>query len=134
MDSEEEEFSLEEQVFWCIKNIEQKLQVKNMNPKQAKSLLQSLKVLANEKTPLIKKRQVMRMTCGDYRTSMQDEMKQLKQQMKKHKIAPVEKIQGSRFLHKSIKNCNEEKEEMKKTENNSSIFLFNFPNTDEING
>jgi hypothetical protein len=43
----------------------------------AKDAAQSLAILTNKNTPLIKKRQVMRSSFGDYRTKMAEEEKKL---------------------------------------------------------
>ncbi len=41
-------------------------------------MLKAVAVLQNQKAPLIKKRQAMRATCGDYRRKMEAEEKKFK--------------------------------------------------------
>lgn len=43
-----------------------------------KSAVLALKTLKNDKAPFIKKRQVMRMSCGDYRKAMMEDLKKSK--------------------------------------------------------
>ncbi|KFM77719.1 hypothetical protein X975_09362, partial [Stegodyphus mimosarum] len=120
--SEELQLSFEEEVLWCIRKLESILTEQKLNAKAAKSATQGLKVLRNNKTPFVKKRQVMHMTCGDYRKSMREEMKSLKEA--KNSISAVKDAKTGVFIRKTNKKNREEKVQE---------FFFRFQDPDDGN-
>ena len=68
----------QEELSWCIENIEINLQTKKLSEKQAKDIVKTISSLKNPKNPLAKKRQLMRVSCGDYRAKMIKEDKSFK--------------------------------------------------------
>ncbi|XP_013887036.1 UPF0488 protein C8orf33 homolog [Austrofundulus limnaeus] len=67
------EEQLNRQLDWCIEQLELGLRSKKGTPKQKEEASRALKTLRSSKAPLVKKRQVMRATAGDYRTKMEEE-------------------------------------------------------------
>ncbi|XP_011640920.1 UPF0488 protein CG14286 [Pogonomyrmex barbatus] len=71
---EEDRFELE--LCWCIQQLETSLATRKLQEKQAQDLSKQLHSLKSNTAPLIKKRQIMRNTLGDYREKMaEDERK-----------------------------------------------------------
>lgn len=90
LDFDQEKF--ESELCWCIQQLQRALKSGKLNEKQGKSsqdirlfyfsifkLVQdhrkALNVLMSHSTPLVRKRQVMRLSFGDYRTKMKEEDK-----------------------------------------------------------
>ncbi|XP_037799502.1 UPF0488 protein C8orf33 homolog [Penaeus monodon] len=71
-----EKFALE--LRWCLQQIELSMEKKQGNSKQSEELMKSHLTLSNNKTPTVKKRQLMRSMFGDYRKKMADEEKKFK--------------------------------------------------------
>ncbi|PRD23434.1 UNVERIFIED_CONTAM: zgc [Trichonephila clavipes] len=71
--------SFEDQIFWCLKHLEEKLQGERVSPREAQSILKSIKLLRSKRTSFVQKRQVMRLACGDYRKKMEEEVETTKQ-------------------------------------------------------
>lgn len=69
--------NFEEELLWCIEHLQDVLlnaTTKQSPPtKQTETYFKGLMTLKNRKAPVAKKRQVMHMTCGDYRKKMQEE-------------------------------------------------------------
>lgn len=71
-----ERFPLE--LRWCLQQLEDTMKKKKSTPREAEDILKSYKVLAGQKAPLVKKRQLMRSLFGDYRKKMAEEEKKFK--------------------------------------------------------
>ena len=69
----EQDQTFQEELSWCIEYLETLLESKRMSEKQAKDISKAIMSLKNSKNPLAKKRQLMRVHCGDYRTKMNKE-------------------------------------------------------------
>jgi len=70
----EDRFELE--LCWCIQQLQASLSAGKLQEKQAQELGKQLHSLKSNTAPLIKKRQIMRNTLGDYRGQMaEDERK-----------------------------------------------------------
>ncbi|XP_018399427.1 PREDICTED: UPF0488 protein CG14286 [Cyphomyrmex costatus] len=70
----EDRFELE--LYWCIQQMEASLAVGKLQEKQVQELSKQLHSLKSNTAPLVKKRQIMRNTFGDYREKMaEDERK-----------------------------------------------------------
>lgn len=91
--SQEEQFQSE--LYWCINQLQQALSLGKLNSKQGMFLYRvglgcaddfflvqehtkALNTLMNNNAPMVKKRQVMRLSFGDYRTKMVEEEKKAK--------------------------------------------------------
>lgn len=114
--------NFEEELLWCIEQLQISLTSNKLSPKQTEESMKILKTLKNSKAPLVKKRQIMRQAFGDYRSKMKDEEKRFKLDKSKMKISVVKNESGSKFLKKHIK---------KSEEVNSSHFKFDFPSPDD---
>lgn len=68
----------EDEVAWCLEQLRLGLESGNLSEKQAKEYRTASRALQNPKNPLPKKRQVMRMSFGDYRAKMAEEDKKVK--------------------------------------------------------
>ncbi|KAF8791183.1 UPF0488 protein CG14286-like [Argiope bruennichi] len=112
--------TFEDELYWCQRHLEEKLIAKRVSPREAQSILKSLKLLSNPKTPFIKKRQVMRLTCGDYRQAMQKQVKEIENLIHDCELDHVENNSSGRVLRKAAASSNE-------TESREPAFLFNFP-------
>ena len=63
----------QDELCWCIDFLESQLQSKRLTDKQAKDISKAITSLKSSKNPLAKKRQLMRIHCGDYRAKMAKE-------------------------------------------------------------
>ena len=73
---------------WCVKQLELSLESGKLNERRTAEVKRSLRILRNPDTPLIKLRQVMRTSFGDYRTKMAAEEKSAKLDDSRAKIMP----------------------------------------------
>ncbi|CAG2253153.1 unnamed protein product [Mytilus edulis] len=81
------EFDIE--LSWCIRQLELGLCNQKPDSRQAAEAIKVLKILRSDKSPLVKKRQAMRNTFGDYRQKIKEEEKKNATKMKKLKVTPV---------------------------------------------
>lgn len=79
----------QKELCWCIQQLEKGLQNLKPNAKQVEEAKKLLRTLKSPRAPMAKKRQVMRMTFGDYRTKMQREEKSNAAALKKTHLAPA---------------------------------------------
>ncbi|GFU57690.1 hypothetical protein TNCV_3638451 [Trichonephila clavipes] len=121
--------SFEDQIFWCLKHLEEKLQGERVSPREAQSILKSIKLLRSKRTSFVQKRQVMRLACGDYRKKMEEEVETTKQQIDDSEIEPVHDSTYGRVLRKAKSVKIGEKEESP-----LNTFRFNFDVPEEGNG
>ncbi|CAD5116162.1 DgyrCDS5083 [Dimorphilus gyrociliatus] len=71
--------NFEKELYWCIEQLELGLTTKkDPDASQIEEAAKLIRSLKNPKAPLVKKRQIMRKTFGDYRKKMMDEEKSLK--------------------------------------------------------
>ena len=66
------ETTYEQELDWCIKQIEAGVKNNQVTSDQAKDSLSALKTLTDPEEPLVKKRQLMFIIFGDYRKLMKD--------------------------------------------------------------
>ncbi|XP_030340055.1 uncharacterized protein LOC115607205 isoform X2 [Strigops habroptila] len=84
------------EVDWCVEQLELGLKTQKSTPKQVEEALRAIKTLRNDKAPLVKKRQLMRVMFGDYRKKMEEELcKELKLMEAAVKSARVVEVKGS---------------------------------------
>ncbi|XP_063236958.1 UPF0488 protein CG14286 isoform X2 [Bacillus rossius redtenbacheri] len=68
-----EQFELE--LCWCVQQLESALSSKKLNTKQAKETSRAANILKSNTASVVRKRQVMNVTFGDYRAKMAEEEK-----------------------------------------------------------
>lgn len=134
----EAEDRFEVELCWCIQQLENSLQV-DMKQKEAETAMRSLNILKSNNSSLIRKRQVMRNTFGDYRKKMTDDEKKFGKTSATLKfIAKGKSSQKSVFL-KTVNKPSEEKTKESKSQKTVSKaiidvseknepFKFNFVN------
>ncbi|XP_060520340.1 UPF0488 protein CG14286 isoform X2 [Cylas formicarius] len=90
---------------WCIQQLQIAIKNTNLTNRQVQDHTKSLNTLMSNKTPLVQKRQVMRLSFGDYRTKMAlEEKKAAKISMKMVSGKPNSK---SMFVKKAVNSCGE---------------------------
>lgn len=87
--SAEKEEELKKHLSWCVDEIVLGLKSKKPNSKQFGECAKILKVLTSSKAPVVKKRQLMRQTFGDYRKKIDAEERKWEQELLK-----ITKLQG----------------------------------------
>ncbi|OWF43080.1 UPF0488 protein C8orf33 homolog [Mizuhopecten yessoensis] len=95
----EEQFIRE--LHWCIEQLHLGLETQNPDSKQAREAQKVLKILCSDKAAVIKKRQAMRNTFGDYRQKMLNAEKKSAATLKKTKMTPKADSSSSVFYKKS---------------------------------
>ncbi|VEN37451.1 unnamed protein product [Callosobruchus maculatus] len=96
----EQEQHFEVELCWCIQQLQIALQSGKLNNKQVKDHTNALNTLMNNSAPLIQKRQIMRLSFGDYRAKMALEEKKSKNQLV-IKVKPATPSKKSTFFKKS---------------------------------
>jgi len=105
------------EVLWCIDYIESLVSKGKLSEKKLKELRISRKLLKNPDTPLVKLRQAMRNSCGDYRTKMKAEENEVR--LDKSTVTDVRlNMKEGNFLKKSSVKSNDL--------NDKREFKFNF--------
>jgi len=97
----EHDADLAAEVLWCVQHIEMILTQGKLGEKKAKEARISRKLLKNPDTPLVKLRQAMRSSCGDYRAKMKAEERETKLENEKIKAGQV-KAKKHTFIKKSV--------------------------------
>ncbi|KAK5640577.1 hypothetical protein RI129_011388 [Pyrocoelia pectoralis] len=101
--SEEAVESFEVELCWCINQLRTALRLGKLNPKQIQDHTKTLNTLMSRTAPLIKKRQVMRISFGDYRKKMAEEEKRVSKANQHIKLAPRKPSVKSTFIKKAGK-------------------------------
>ncbi|KAK1130916.1 hypothetical protein K0M31_017221 [Melipona bicolor] len=139
--SQEAEDQFELELCWCIQQLEMCLTTGKLSEKQTHDLTKNINILKSNTAPLVKKRQIMRNTLGNYREKMTvDEQKYGKaacsikfvppsSQNKKYlflrKAASMGKRKGEEGKHSNLCPVNSENEKSVDTDI-QNIFKFNF--------
>ncbi|KRT84108.1 hypothetical protein AMK59_797, partial [Oryctes borbonicus] len=108
-----QQFELE--LCWCIQQLQTALKSGKLNSKQIQDHTKALNALIKNSTSIVKKRQVMRLSFGDYRAKMVAEDKKLSAANSKIKISHGNPCKKSVFFKKAAFTV---------TDND---FRFNFP-------
>lgn len=66
---------LHKELNWCIEQLRLGLMTQKSSSKQVQESIRLIKVLSSSSAPLVKKRQIMRQTFGDYRKKIAEEEK-----------------------------------------------------------
>ncbi|XP_060642381.2 UPF0488 protein C8orf33 homolog [Anolis sagrei] len=82
--------TFQDELEWCIAQLETGLLHLNPTPKQAEETQRVLKVLRSQKAPVVKKRKVMHHVLGDYRLKMEEEMKSAAKTAMKPEILQIQ--------------------------------------------
>ncbi|NXU47848.1 CH033 protein, partial [Turnix velox] len=105
--SQQSDNQLWKEVDWCMEQLELGLKTQKATIKQAEEARRAIKTLRSDKTPLVKKRQLMRTMFGDYRKKMEEEWcKELKLMEIAAKSASIVEVKGvcnknCQFIRKS---------------------------------
>ncbi|XP_019866500.1 UPF0488 protein CG14286 isoform X2 [Aethina tumida] len=99
--SPELEQQFEVELCWCIQQLQLALKSGKLNNKQVQDHTKTLNTLMSNSTPLVKKRQVMRLSFGDYRAKMAAEDKKLSRNATNIKVVPGNPSKKSVFIKKS---------------------------------
>uniref|UniRef100_A0A7G3AKF3 Uncharacterized protein n=1 Tax=Lutzomyia longipalpis TaxID=7200 RepID=A0A7G3AKF3_LUTLO len=95
------ENNIELELCWCVQKLELSLSSGKLSEKQALDTEKTLRILKGANQPVIKKRQVMRNTFGDYRAQMAEEEKQLSLVAKKIKFTTPKEQKNDKNASKS---------------------------------
>ncbi|KAJ9595758.1 hypothetical protein L9F63_013077 [Diploptera punctata] len=98
-DNAAQQFELE--LKWCIQQLEGVLSANKMNSRQVQDTTRSLTVLKSKNAPMVKKRQVMRASFGDYRAKMAEEEKKMNKALNRVTIFASSPNTTSRFVKRS---------------------------------
>ncbi|KAB0792179.1 hypothetical protein PPYR_14146 [Photinus pyralis] len=99
--SEEAVESFEVELCWCINQLKTALRLGKLNAKQIQDHTKSLNTLMSRTAPLIKKRQVMRLSFGDYRKKMGEEEKRVSKVAQNMKLTVRKPSTKSTFVRKA---------------------------------
>ena len=131
--------TFEDELSWCVGQLELGMLRKDATKTQKQVNEKHIRTLQSTKTPLPKKRQLMRSLFGDYRSKMKSQPLPKKVQVEP-KITQVEhkvfKATGT-FYKQSIASCDqiivqEKQDELCKIKNSSEQFSFGFEISDEM--
>lgn len=128
--SREAEDQLELELCWCIQQLEMCLASGKLQEKQAHDLARNVNVLKSNTAPLIKKRQVMRNTLGDYRQKMADDEQKLNKNTLTVKFTNNVPGEKCMFLKKSLCKSTQVTKTMDKTMNENSMVASLEPTSD----
>ncbi|XP_020289499.1 UPF0488 protein CG14286 [Pseudomyrmex gracilis] len=129
----EDQFELE--LCWCIQQLEACLGTGKLQNKQAQDLNKQIQMLKSNTAPLIKKRQIMRNTLGDYRKKMAEDEQKFKKLASTVKFADPalarKTIKKSIFLKKAVQHNAQEHEgqvddQKVQDSDGKTMFQFNF--------
>ncbi|XP_008157944.2 UPF0488 protein C8orf33 homolog isoform X2 [Eptesicus fuscus] len=67
---------LARELAWCVEQLELGLKMQRPSPKQKEQAIGAIRTLRSERTPLPRKRQLMRSLFGDYRAQMEAEWRE----------------------------------------------------------
>ncbi|XP_017851417.1 UPF0488 protein CG14286 [Drosophila busckii] len=95
------DIQFEVELCWCVQQLQTALSSGKLSQKIAEDTSKNLKTLTSQTAPLIKKRQVMKLALGDYRSKMQQEEKKMLLASKEIKFTPTSATPTSSFVKKS---------------------------------
>lgn len=67
---------LAQELAWCVEQLERGLRMQRPSPRQKEQAVGAIRTLRSERTPLPRKRQLMRSLFGDYRAQMEAERRE----------------------------------------------------------
>lgn len=103
----EDQFELE--LCWCIQQLETSLGSGKLQEKQAQDLSKHIRSLKSNTASLIKKRQIMRSTLGDYKDKMAEDERKLSKSVSNVKFTNLAAINKKSVFIKKATVYNEQK-------------------------
>ncbi|KAF2357782.1 Protein of unknown function DUF4615 [Trinorchestia longiramus] len=91
------------EVMWCLQLLDALRTAPKTTERQAADIRKAMKSLLNDTTPLIKKRQLMRSYCGDYRAKMADDERKMR--AVKASIATCPSPPKASEFHRAASHC-----------------------------
>ncbi|XP_053785314.1 UPF0488 protein C8orf33 homolog isoform X2 [Desmodus rotundus] len=95
---------LARELAWCVEQLELGLKMQRPSPKQKEQAIGAIRTLRSERTPLPRKRQLMRSLFGDYRAQMEAEWREALRALKTACSAQVQPV-GEATRKKSGRVC-----------------------------
>ncbi|XP_032982044.1 UPF0488 protein C8orf33 homolog isoform X2 [Rhinolophus ferrumequinum] len=95
---------LARELAWCVEQLELGLKTQRPSPKQREQAIGAIRALRSERTPLPRKRQLMRSLFGDYRTKMEAEWREVLRALRTAHSAQVQPV-GEATRKKSRRVC-----------------------------
>lgn len=119
---------LARELAWCVEQLELGLKTQRPTPKQKEQAVGAIRTLRSEKTPLPRKRQLMRSLFGDYRAQMDAEWREALRALKAATHSAQVQLVGEATRKKSGRVCRPRPAERAKTtpDLTSEEFRFNF--------
>ncbi|XP_066148399.1 UPF0488 protein CG14286 [Euwallacea fornicatus] len=96
----EQEEQFQSELYWCIKQLQSALSTGKLPSKYVQDHTKALNTLMSNASPMVKKRQVMRLSFGDYRSKMLEDEKKAKKISIKMSVGEVS--DKSQFLRKAL--------------------------------
>lgn len=116
---------LARELAWCVEQLELGLKRQKPTPKQKEQAVGAIRTLRSEKTPLPRKRQLMRSLFGDYRAQMDAEWREALRALKAAPHSAQVQLVGEAARKKSGRVCRPRPAERTKTSPDEE-FRFNF--------
>ncbi|XP_061911912.1 UPF0488 protein C8orf33 homolog isoform X2 [Entelurus aequoreus] len=124
--SAEEEFK--RQLDWCVEQLQLGMKSQKATTKQREDASHALKTLRSSKAPLVKKRQVMRATAGDYRKKMEDEQskqfKLIQSELASAKLKVKSESPKKSVFHRRAEGKQEENRQQSEGQESENSFAF----------
>jgi len=119
------EDNFEEELCWCIKQLELGLQNQKPSKEQAQKTTKIINQFKSNKIPKPKKRMLMKQTFGDYREKISKQNKAMSNVKPAHLVTVDQDILNkSQFIRKKV---NDLPEQLRSNEKTDDKFSFNFP-------
>ncbi|NP_001385911.1 hypothetical protein LOC681282 isoform 1 [Rattus norvegicus] len=96
---------LARELAWCVEQLELGLRTQRPTPKQKEQAVGAIRTLRSEKTPLPRKRQLMRSLFGDYRAQMDAEWREALRALKAATRSAQVQLVGEAARKKSGRVC-----------------------------
>ncbi|XP_034371960.1 UPF0488 protein C8orf33 homolog [Arvicanthis niloticus] len=96
---------LARELAWCVEQLELGLKTQRPTPKQKEQAVGAIRTLRSEKTPLPRKRQLMRSLFGDYRAQMDAEWREALRALKAASHSAQVQLVGEATRKKSGRVC-----------------------------
>lgn len=96
---------LARELAWCVEQLELGLRTQKPTPKQKEQAVGAIRTLRSEKTPLPRKRQLMRSLFGDYRAQMDAEWREALRALKAATHSAQVQLVGEAARKKSGRVC-----------------------------
>lgn len=118
---------LARELAWCVEQLELGLKTQKPTPKQKEQAVGAIRTLRSEKTPLPRKRQLMRSLFGDYRAQMDAEWQEALRALKAATQSAQVQLVGEAARKKSGRICRPRPAGTKATQDiTDEEFRFNF--------